>query len=144
MSNSRRPQQSAHPERMIKIETITIKALDVRTVARFWRDFLGYRVAPNHSDSALLVGSGPALLIQPSQARPLDAAIHLDLRPEDPAVEIRRALDLGASLADIGQSGAEGWTVLRDPGGNLFCILEGVKAFDAHRVAEPGQVTPID
>ena len=129
---------------MIRIETITIKALDVRTVARFWRDFLGYRVAPNHSDSVLLVGSGPTLLIQPSQAQPMDAAIHLDLRPEDPAVEIRRALDLGASLADIGQSGAEGWTVLRDPGGNLFCILEGIQAFEAHLAAESGEVTPIE
>ena len=129
---------------MIRIETVTIKTQDVRAVARFWRDLLRYQVAPNHTESVLLQGAGPALLIQPAQAVALAAVIHLDLRPEDQEAEVQRALALGATLADIGQSGDEGWTVLRDPGGNLFCILQGMQDFEAHRAAEPGQVTPID
>jgi Glyoxalase-like domain len=34
-----------------------------------------------------------------------------------------RRLALGAHRADIGQTGAESWTVLADPEGNEFCVV---------------------
>lgn len=34
-----------------------------------------------------------------------------------------RLLALGARRADIGQTGAESWTVLADPEGNEFCVI---------------------
>lgn len=34
-----------------------------------------------------------------------------------------RALELGATKVDIGQTGEETWVVLADPEGNEFCIL---------------------
>jgi hypothetical protein len=37
--------------------------------------------------------------------------------------EIDRLLALGARRADIGQTGAESWTVLADPEGNEFCVV---------------------
>ncbi len=37
--------------------------------------------------------------------------------------EIARLLALGARLVDIGQTGAESWTVLADPEGNEFCVV---------------------
>ncbi len=36
---------------------------------------------------------------------------------------MQRLLDLGASKADVGQTGEEGFTVLADPEGNEFCVL---------------------
>ncbi|WP_433223858.1 VOC family protein [Dactylosporangium sp. CS-047395] len=112
-------------------------------VARFWRDLLGYRVAPNHSDSVLLVGdTGPALLIQPS-AEPVEpGAIHLDLRPDDQAACVARAVELGARPADVGQRGDEGWVVMADPGGNLFCVLES--RADHLRLLSQDPGTPTD
>jgi Glyoxalase-like domain len=32
-------------------------------------------------------------------------------------------LSLGARRVDIGQTGAESWTVLADPEGNEFCVV---------------------
>jgi Glyoxalase-like domain len=37
--------------------------------------------------------------------------------------EIDRLLGLGARRVDIGQTGAESWTVLADPEGNEFCVV---------------------
>jgi hypothetical protein len=49
--------------------------------------------------------------------------MHLDLRPDDQAAEVERAIALGATRSQIGQSGEESWVVLADPEGNEFCIL---------------------
>ena len=128
---------------MIRIATISIQAVRPGEVARFWRDLLGYEVAPNHTDPVLLVGDGPSLLVQLAECAPGDGAIHLDLRPLDAPAAVARALELGASLADIGQSGRECWTVLRDPGGNLFCILRSVSDHADLMASDPGSPTPI-
>ena len=37
--------------------------------------------------------------------------------------EIGRLITLGARRVDIGQTGAESWTVLADPEGNEFCVV---------------------
>ena len=49
--------------------------------------------------------------------------VHLDLTSSaaDRDQEIDRLLALGARRVDIGQTGAESWTVLADPEGNEFC-----------------------
>jgi hypothetical protein len=51
--------------------------------------------------------------------------VHLDLTSgaADRDQEIDRLLALGARRVDIGQTGAESWTVLADPEGNEFCIV---------------------
>jgi hypothetical protein len=41
----------------------------------------------------------------------------------DAEVEVARLLALGATRADVGQRGDEGFTVLADPEGNEFCLL---------------------
>ncbi len=53
--------------------------------------------------------------------------LHLDLRPEsgDVEAEVQRLQVLGATRADVGQTGEEGFTVLADPEGNEFCVLHG-------------------
>lgn len=129
-----------------RIATVTMKTNSPREVARFWRELLGYRIAPNHSNSVKLVGdNGPALLIQPSDS-PIEQqrAIHLDLRPEDQQACVDQALKLGATHADIGQTGDEGWAVMADPGGNLFCILQSRTDYQASLAHNPGTSTPID
>jgi predicted enzyme related to lactoylglutathione lyase len=51
--------------------------------------------------------------------------VHLDLTSsaQDRDQEIERIVALGARRVDIGQSGAESWTVLADPEGNEFCVI---------------------
>jgi hypothetical protein len=48
--------------------------------------------------------------------------VHLDLRPDDQAVEVQRLISLGARHVDIGQRDVS-WVVLADPEGNEFCVL---------------------
>ncbi|MCO4257035.1 VOC family protein [Pseudarthrobacter cellobiosi] len=51
---------------------------------------------------------------------------HLDLATTSAAHHaelVARLLELGATLADVGQ-GDVPWTVLADPEGNVFCVLE--------------------
>jgi len=43
--------------------------------------------------------------------------------PGEQEAEIERILALGAQRVDIGQTGAESWTVLADPKGNEFCVV---------------------
>lgn len=128
----------------VRIATVTVKT-DRPTVSRFWREMLGYDVAPNHSDSVMLVAPGqPTLLIQPSDPPVPRGAIHLDLRPDDQARCVEWALALGATHADVGQTDGEGWVVLADPGGNLFCILQSHEDHAQSLNEDPGTPTPID
>jgi hypothetical protein len=52
--------------------------------------------------------------------------VHLDLVPSagsDTATEVRRLVGLGAIPLDIGQ-GDVPWTVMVDPGGHEFCVVD--------------------
>ena len=144
------PPPSAPSLSPVAVATITIAARDAPRLARFWRDVLGYAVAPNHSSSVLLCDPadvGPALLIQPRDRFAAPEAghlIHLDLRPDDQAATVARALTLGATHLDIGQAGDEGWVVLADPEGHAFCVLESRAAHGVRDATNPGTPTCID
>jgi hypothetical protein len=50
--------------------------------------------------------------------------MHLDLETDDVAAEVRRLEALGATRYDHQQAlGLDFW-VMRDPGGNEFCVLQ--------------------
>ena len=63
---------------------------------------------------------GPAADPTPGQRR-----LHVDVSPtdRDQDAELDRLLFLGATRADVGQTGDENWQVLADPEGNEFCLL---------------------
>lgn len=57
--------------------------------------------------------------------------IHLDLETDDVAAEVARVVSLGATVAEE----REGYAILTDPGGLLFCVVpvQTTRAdFDAH------------
>ncbi len=114
----------------VRIATVTVECTDASAAARFWRDFLGYAVKANHTTSIHLddpTGLGPDLLLAwTDEVKVGKNRIHLDLRPDDRDAAVDRALTLGASLVDIGQTGDESWVVLRDPAGNEFCLLQTI------------------
>ena len=59
------------------------------------------------------------------------ARVHLDLETDDVAAEVARVVGLGATVTDE----REGWTILADPGGLLFCVVPvqtDRAEFDAH------------
>jgi hypothetical protein len=68
-------------------------------------------------------GSNPTLLfLNVPEAKTQKNRLHIDLVPDDQAVEVERLVALGATRADIGQ-GETAWVVMADPEGNEFCVL---------------------
>jgi hypothetical protein len=110
-------------------------ALDVRDVgleANFWAEALGMKADLGDDGDAMLYPPEDALkAVQTIYLQTVDepkrdkVRLHFDLRPWDGDVEreVERLLQLGATRADVGQTGDEGFTVLADPEGNEFCVL---------------------
>jgi hypothetical protein len=108
-----------------------VDCVDQDRVSRFWAEALG-GTATIDSDGDVAVdipGGGVKLLfLQVADGKAVKNRIHLDLTPGSPDeqhAEVDRLLALGATRADIGQTGSESWVVLADPEGNEFCVLRG-------------------
>ncbi len=108
----------------------TLDVHDVTKMATFWSQVLGYDIDPGGDGDAHLWprGGAPGLSVwlQPTTAAKAGKnRNHPDLVAVDGDVdtEVRRLVALGATHADVGQRGDEGFVVLRDPEGNEFCLL---------------------
>ena len=111
----------------VRIDCLTIECDDPERLAAFWCALLGYQRRENFTASVRIgprSGAGPVLLFAPN-ATPKRAKnrLHLDLRPTDRAATVERAIALGAQLAPWGRTESR-WTVLEDPEGNEFCVLQ--------------------
>ena len=97
---------------------------DLPALARFWTKALGWKVL-SERENEIVIGtdeSAPVgICFMPvTDPKTFKNRVHLDLTTSaaDRDREIDRLLALGARRADIGQTGAESWTVLADPEGN--------------------------
>lgn len=113
---------------VIRFAQWTLDVHDVDRMAAFWSAALGYRVEHGKDDDAHLwpPDDGLSVWLQPTDAPKAGKnRDHPDLVAADGNVEaeVARLLALGASRADVGQHGDEGFTVLTDPEGNEFCVL---------------------
>ena len=111
------------------LAAVVVAAADPPALARFWAEAAAWPVVGADDRLAALrhpSGRGPFLeLVRSSAPKVTKNRLHLDLAPhpgDDPAAEVARLLDLGATLADVGQ-GEVSWTVLADPEGNELCVL---------------------
>jgi glyoxalase superfamily protein len=116
---------------------VNIKALDVSAVGRFWAEALGWSVSSGGSGVTKLVAPigfvwpDPVVVCVdvvtvPETKTTAKNRVHLDLATTSAAHQaelVARLEDLGATPADVGQ-GDVPWTVLADPEGNEFCVLE--------------------
>ncbi len=111
----------------------TLDVQDVERMVAFWSAALGFDVRRGDDGAAKLYPPAdappdvPTLWLQnsgtPKQGK---NRFHPDLRPADGDVdkEVARLLELGATHADVGQTGDEAFVVLADPEGNEFCVLK--------------------
>jgi hypothetical protein len=113
---------------------LVVDCRDPEALAAFWAAVLDYRVLSRDEDGAVEIGpeagfggSTPTLVFGPvPDPTPGKVRLHIDLNAtdRDQDAELERLLELGATRADVGQTGEEGWDVLADPEGNQFCLLE--------------------
>jgi catechol 2,3-dioxygenase-like lactoylglutathione lyase family enzyme len=112
---------------------LVVDSRDPEQLAAFWAAVLDYRELSRDDDGAIEIGpeagfggAAPTLLFAPvADPTPGKVRLHVDVNPtdRDQDAELQRLLGLGATPADVGQSGSESWLVLADPEGNEFCLL---------------------
>jgi catechol 2,3-dioxygenase-like lactoylglutathione lyase family enzyme len=111
----------------VRIDCLTVDCADPERLASFWCALLGYERQENFTKSVRIgprSGAGPVLLFAPNPTpKTAKNRLHLDLRPTDRAVTVERAIALGARRVPGGRTESR-WTVLEDPEGNEFCILQ--------------------
>jgi predicted enzyme related to lactoylglutathione lyase len=109
--------------------SVVIDARDVHVLASFWQEALGYHRSYESHDEIVLTADAegdtePGLVFgQVPEGKTVKNRLHIDLAPDDRDAEVERLLALGATRADVGQTGDETWVVLADPEGNEFCVL---------------------
>ena len=121
---------SAHTDRMpVRLHHIVVDAHDLPGLARFWTQALGWKVL-SEREREIVIGTDEnapvGMCFMPvTGLKTVKSRLHLDLTSsaQDRDQEIERLIALGARRVDIGQTGAESWTVLADPEGNEFCVV---------------------
>ncbi|MCB5163776.1 VOC family protein [Streptomyces bambusae] len=117
-----------------RISELVLDCTDPERLAVFWSEVLGYVELGREEDGSIEIGPPdagfgglqPTIVLSPgSTARHGKLRLHIDVNPtdRDQDAELERLLALGATRADVGQTGNENWHVLADPEGNEFCLL---------------------
>lgn len=137
---------------MARIREIVVDCVRAPVLARFWAEVLdGYAVraydaaecarlealglSPETDPTVLLDGPGPTLCFQQvAEPSPRQGRLHLDVACGDRSMEVARLCALGASVKREG----EGYTVLRDPEGNAFCVVGTGGTEPSHAAAGAG------
>lgn len=111
---------------------LSVDSRDPEALAAFWAAVLDYRVLSREEGAveigpeAGFGGAAPTLVFAPvADPTPGKVRLHIDLNAtdRDQDAELERLLGLGATRADVGQTGEESWHVLADREGNQFCLL---------------------
>jgi len=120
----------------LRLVQVNFKARDDSALGRFWAEALGWRASSSGSGatSAAPVGfdwtdpDAPVCVdvIAVPDPETVKYRMHIDLATTSAAHQmelVARLKELGATPEDVGQ-GDVPWTVLADPEGNVFCVLE--------------------
>ncbi|MFC3504146.1 VOC family protein [Micromonospora krabiensis] len=118
-----------------RLVQINMKARDDSALGGFWAKVLGWEVSSEGPGVTNLEPEGfvypdPVAvcidLVSSPEPKTVKNRVHVDLATtsvEHQAELVAHLRDLGATPADIGQ-GDVPWTVLADPEGNEFCVLD--------------------
>jgi predicted enzyme related to lactoylglutathione lyase len=114
----------------IKVGSVVFNCIDFVKMRDFWAQALGYAARPGadpgpepHRFSVLRDPSGKGANVSIDEGEPERGQLHLDLYSQDPEEDVTRLLQLGATLYRKREPG-EDFTVLADPEGNLFCVVD--------------------
>lgn len=122
--------------------SIVVDSHDPTVLGRWWAETLDYFIVYESADELAIIPKwmspepatdldgflrNPAglVFVPVPEGKTVKNRLHIDLAPhtsQDRDAEIARLVERGATLADVGQ-GDVGWTVMRDPEGNEFCVL---------------------
>jgi hypothetical protein len=98
------------------IEGYAVRAYDDEEIARLAA--LGF--TPETDPVVMVDGPGPTLCFHEIERGRVQGRIHLDVKVADRLAERARLIGLGASVLRE----ADGYTVMADPEGNHFCLVD--------------------
>ena len=98
------------------LEDYAVRPYDDAEIARL----AGLGLTPETDPVVMVDGAGPTLCFHQIERGRVQGKIHLDVSVEDRVAERARALGLGASIVRE----ADGYTVMADPEGNHFCLVD--------------------
>ncbi|WP_442933749.1 VOC family protein [Micromonospora sp. CPCC 205556] len=136
-----------------RLVQINMKARDDSALGGFWAEALGWGVSSEEPGVTNLEPEGFVypdpiavcldLVVSP-EPKTVKNRVHVDLATNSTAHQaevVTRLKDLGATPVDVGQ-GDVPWTVMADPEGNEFCVLDPDSRRHRHR---PGpERRPVD
>jgi predicted enzyme related to lactoylglutathione lyase len=111
------------------LKMVTLDSADARRDAKFWAAVLGWDIAHEQDEYAMLTGpNGVAIGFgtvadheAPQWPNPRGTKqFHFDLAVDDLDAGVAACVDLGATLAT--EQPGETWRVLLDPSGHPFCL----------------------
>ena len=120
----------------LRLVQVNFKARDDSALGQFWAEALGWGVSsegPGVTNVEPLDFTWPdpsavcVDVVSVPDPETVKHRAHLDLATTSAAHQkelVARLKELGATPADVGQGDDVPWTVLADPEGNLFCVLE--------------------
>jgi len=116
--------------KVMKIGSIVIRCYEFDKMLAFWQEGLGY--APREPAKGGWVvlrdpqGRGPNLSLQqvPEKRSGRRSRLHLDLYTDNKEVEVDRLVTIGATRYPWRYRPGSDFTVLEDPDGNLFCVVQ--------------------
>lgn len=118
----------------VRVSELVLQCRDPQQLADFWCEVLGFEILGREDDGALEIGPAagfggpqPTIILSPDPDPDRSRGrLHIDVSPvgdADRSAEVERILQAGGRRADVGQLGTEPWTVMQDPEGNVFCVL---------------------
>ncbi|MCU1372440.1 MAG: glyoxalase [Ilumatobacteraceae bacterium] len=122
----------------MRIESFTVDARDPKALATWWSEALGWIICFESEDG---IEVNLCERLDPDGTHPHPELsfvgdrshaegpqrLHLDLNSfsaSDQTATVERLLAMGATHADVGQAADAPFTVLADPEGNHFCVLD--------------------
>jgi predicted enzyme related to lactoylglutathione lyase len=121
----------------LRWQSVCVDTTDPARLAPFWEAALAWRRTYDTPDEVVLEppegspedGVSPDLLfLRVPEEKATKNRLHIDLRPDDQAVEVARLESIGARRVSVGQGEDVSWVVLSDPDGNEFCVLRPLTA----------------
>ena len=111
----------------MELTNITFDALDPGRLAAFWAAATGRQLAESTPDVAVLTSATESirlLFLKVPEGKTGKNRMHLDFHATDRAAEVVRVRALGAMEHATHQEYGLTWTVMTDPEGNEFCIVQ--------------------
>lgn len=112
---------------MAFVFNVTFDCADPPQLGRFWAAVTGYSLETERPDFVRLRAPDTRsvkhlLFFRVDEPKIVKNRMHLDLADRDPAREVRRLVELGATEVEQRSGNGTTWTVMLDPEGNEFCI----------------------